>query len=142
MDAADLRIFEAVARLGGMSRAAAELNTVQSNVTQRIRALEDEIGLKLFERHARGVSLSDAGRRLLPQARRVAQALDDALRAARDSGTPAGPLVIGSLETVVALHLSPLLSDFARRHAQVDLGLRTGTSAELVEEVLARRLEG
>ncbi len=44
MDAADLRIFEAVARLGGIRRAAAELHTVQSNVTARIRALEEELG--------------------------------------------------------------------------------------------------
>src|SRR5690348_9151544 len=47
MDASDLRVFEAVARLGGMNRAAAELNTVQSNVTARIRALEDELGTPL-----------------------------------------------------------------------------------------------
>jgi LysR family transcriptional regulator, cell division regulator len=46
MDASDLRIFEAVARLGSMSLAGAELNTVQSNVTARIRALEDEIGTR------------------------------------------------------------------------------------------------
>jgi len=66
MDASDLRVFEAVARLGGMNRAAAELNTVQSNVTARIQALEAEIGCTLFERHSRGVSLTQAGRRLLP----------------------------------------------------------------------------
>jgi len=66
MDTADLKFFEAVARLGGMSRAAAELNTVQSNVTARIRVLEDELGTPLFHRHARGVTLTDAGRRLLP----------------------------------------------------------------------------
>src|SRR5271163_2709843 len=51
MDAGDLKVFEAVARLGGMNRAAVELNTVQSNVTGRIRALEDELGTSLFERH-------------------------------------------------------------------------------------------
>ena len=67
MDAADLRIFEAVARLGGMNRAAAELHTVQSNVTARIHALEDELGAPLFERHSRGVTLTAAGQRLVPQ---------------------------------------------------------------------------
>ena len=58
MDAGDLKVFEAVARLGGMSRAAAELNTVQSNVTARIQALEADIGSVLLERHSRGVSLT------------------------------------------------------------------------------------
>ena len=68
MDAGDLRIFEAVARLGGMNRAAAELNTVQSNVTARIRQLEDELGTRLFHRNSRGVTLTDAGERLLSYA--------------------------------------------------------------------------
>jgi DNA-binding transcriptional LysR family regulator len=54
MDAGDLKVFEAVARLGSMNRAALELNTVQSNVTGRIRVLEDELGTSLFERHAGG----------------------------------------------------------------------------------------
>ena len=58
MDAADLRVFEAVARHGGMSRAAAELHTVQSNVTARIRQLEEELGTALFQRHSRGVTLT------------------------------------------------------------------------------------
>ena len=56
MDASDLKIFEAVARLGGIGRAAQELHTVQSNVTTRIRLLEQELGTPLFERHARGVT--------------------------------------------------------------------------------------
>ena len=68
MDTADLKVFEAVARNGGMNRAAAELHTVQSNVTARIRALEAKLGCPLFERHSRGVALTQAGERLLPYA--------------------------------------------------------------------------
>ena len=142
MDAGDLRIFEAVARLGGMNRAAAELHTVQSNVTARIRHLEAELGAPLFERHSRGVALTAAGRRLLPYAARVRDTLDEARRAVRDDGTPAGPLVIGSLETTAALRLSPVLSRYAQKHPVVDVTLRTGTTAELVDAVLARQLEG
>jgi LysR family transcriptional regulator, cell division regulator len=95
MDAADLRVFEAVARLGGMSRAAIELNTVQSSVTTRIRRLEDELGTPLFERHSRGVSLTAAGQRLLPYAVRMASLLSDARRAAIDDGRPRGQLAVG-----------------------------------------------
>ena len=62
MDLADLKIFEAVARLGSMNRAALEVNTVQSNVTSRIRGLEDELGLPLFHRTSKGVSLTPASR--------------------------------------------------------------------------------
>jgi DNA-binding transcriptional LysR family regulator len=142
MDAANLRVFEAVARLGGMNRAAGALNTVQSNVTARIRLLEEELSVPLFERHSRGVTLTPAGKRLLPYAERVAQLLDEARRAARDEGVPAGPLVIGSLETTAALRLSPVLAAYAARFPAVDVSLVTGTSAELVDEVLAHRLEG
>jgi hypothetical protein len=60
MDIADLKVFDAVARLGGMNRAAVELNTVQSNITARIKALEADIGCLLFERRPRGVALTGA----------------------------------------------------------------------------------
>ena len=142
MDAVDLRVFEAVARLGGISRAAAELNTVQSAVTARIRQLEEELGTTLFERHSRGVILTAAGRRLLPYATRVAALLADARRAAIDDGRPQGQLNVGSLETTAALRLSPVLSAYAAAWPEVDLVLTTGTTCELVEAVLAHRLEG
>lgn len=142
MDAADLRIFEAVARLGGMNRAAAELHTVQSNVTARIRALEDDLGTALFERHSRGVTLTPAGERLLPFAARLRHLLDDARRMVADDGTPRGALTLGTLETTAAMRLSPLLSAYVGKHPQVDLVLRTGTTSELVDAVLEQRLEG
>ena len=142
MDTADLKVFEAVARLGGMGRAAEALHTVQSNVTARIRRLEDELGTPLFRRHARGVESTPAGRRLLPYARRAARLLDDARRAALDDGTPQGPLVIGSLDTTTALHLVPILTGFAAAHPAVDLTLRTGTTCELLEAVLSHQVEG
>ena len=58
MDVQDLKVFEAVARHGGMKRAAEELATVQSNVTARIRALEGDLDVRLFDRHSRGVALT------------------------------------------------------------------------------------
>jgi DNA-binding transcriptional LysR family regulator len=142
MDAADLRVFEAVARLGGLNRAAASLNTVQSNVTARIRRLEEELGAPLFDRHSRGVSLTVAGRRLLPYAGAVDQLIGDARRAVVDDGEPKGLLTVGSLETTAALRLAPVLATYAAAFPEVDLVLRTGTTAELIEAVLARRLEG
>src|SRR3984885_198508 len=142
MDTAGLKMLEAVARTGGMNRAAAELHTVQSNVTARIRALETELGCPLFERHSRGVALTAAGQRLLPYAHRIAWLLADASRAARDDGQPRGPLTIGSLETTAALRLSPLFASYAAACPEVDLALRPGTTAELIDAVMERRLEG
>ena len=142
MDASDLKVFEAVLRLGSMNRAASELNTVQSNVTSRVRALELELGTPLFDRHARGVSPTAAARRLLPYALTVRRMLQDARSAVRDDGVPAGPLTIGSLETTAAMRLAPLLADYVASYPAVDLSLRTGTTCELVEDVLGHRVEG
>ncbi|MEA2810690.1 MAG: hypothetical protein QOJ17_4831 [Rhodospirillaceae bacterium] len=142
MDAADLKFFEEVAQSGGMSRAAKKLNTVQSNVTRRIRMLESELNVSLFNRTGRGVSLTPAGEQLLPFAIRIAQLIDEAARAISDDGRPKGSLVIGSLETTAALRLTPFLSQFVADFPEVDFSLKTGTSRELVEDVLEHRLEG
>lgn len=142
MDARDLATFEAVARLGGMGRAARELNTVQSNVTQRVRRLEETLGVALFERSRAGTRLTPAGERLMPYAARVDALLDEAGRAARDDGAPRGTLTVGSLETTAALRLSPLLASYVQAHPGVDFVLRTGTTAEMIERVLGRELEG
>jgi DNA-binding transcriptional LysR family regulator len=142
MDVVDLRVFESVARQGSMNKAAAELDTVQSNVTARIRALENELGVALFERHRRGVKLTPAGTRLLPFSARVAKVLADAKRAARDDGVPSGSLEIGTLETTAALRLPALLATFTKAYPDVRPIVRTGTSYSLVEDVVEGRLEG
>lgn len=142
MELTDLLTFSAVARTGGITRAAEELNTVQSNVTQRVKALEAEIGTALFERHSRGMTLTGAGRRLLPYAQRMAALSREALLAARDDGEPKGPLNIGSMETTAAVRLPALLADFHRRFPAVRLSLRTATTADLVAAVLDGSLDG
>src|SRR5690349_18520403 len=142
MELSDIQTFAAVARTGGITRAAEELNTVQSNVTQRIKALEAEIGTPLFERHSRGMALTGAGKRLLPYAQKMAALSREALLAARDDGEPKGPLAIGSMETTAAVRLPPLLADFHRRFPAVRLTLRTATTADLVAAVLDGSLDG
>jgi DNA-binding transcriptional LysR family regulator len=138
----DLLTFSAVARNGGITRAAEELNTVQSNVTQRVKALEAEIGTTLFERHSRGMTLTGAGRRLLPYAQRMAALSREAMLAARDDGEPKGPLAIGSMETTAAVRLPALLAEFHRRFPGVRLTLKTATTADLVATVLDGALDG
>src|SRR5260370_11823994 len=136
MDTGDLKVFEAAARLRGMKRAAAELNTVQSNVTAHIKALEADLGCVLFERRARGVSLTAAGQRLLPYADRAARLLADARSVVRDDGVPRGLLTIGSLETTAALHPTPLLAGYADQNPEDGLVLRTGPSPRLIRRGL------
>jgi DNA-binding transcriptional LysR family regulator len=142
MDAAELKVFEAVARTGGIGRAAQELHTVQSNVTARIRRLEEELGVPLFDRHSRGVKLTSAGQRLLPYATQAERLMAEARRAVADGPEPHGSLSLGSLETTAALRLTPILVAYTRECPQVDISLRTGTTQGLVSDVLEHRLEG
>jgi DNA-binding transcriptional LysR family regulator len=142
MESSDLRVFEAVARLGSITAASDELHTVQSNVTARIRALENELGTALFRRHSRGVVLTPAGERLLPYAVQIAQLLKDAVKVVGDTGAPHGNLQIGSLESTAGVRLPPILSAYRRKYPDVNLMLTIGTTGHLIEEVLACRLEG
>ena len=141
MDAADLAVFAAVARAGGITKAAQAIHTVQSNVTQRIRQLEAELGVPLFHRHSRWVTLTAAGSQLLPYAERIGRLISEAKNAAADGPEPRGRIVIGALETATAMRLPPVLTAYATACPEVDIEFRTGTSAELIEEVLARRLD-
>src|SRR5262245_20799842 len=142
MDATDLRFFEAVARHGSMNRAAVALNTVQSNVTARVRAREMDLGVLLFQRHARGVKLTPAGRRMLPFSGRISKLIADAKSAARDDGVPSGVLEIGTLETTAALRLPSVLARFTRKFPKVRPVVTTGTTCSLIEDVVECRLEG
>ena len=142
MDSGDLRVFEAVARLGSITAASDELHTVQSNVTARIRALENQLGVALFRRHSRGVVLTSAGERLLPYAVQIAQLLKDAVKVVGDSATPRGNLQIGSLESTAGVRLPPILSAYRRKYREVNLTVTVGTTGHLIGEVLASRLEG
>lgn len=142
MESSDLRVFEAVAHLGGITKAAEELHTVQSNVTARIQVLEREIGQPLFRRHSRGVSLTSAGEALLPFATQISRLLSEAAQAVHAQTEPSGQLRIGSLETTAARRLPPVLVAYGASYPDVDLTIRTGTTAELLADVLEYRLDG
>src|SRR5579859_3946010 len=141
MDADDLAVFAAAAQAGGITRAAQTLHTVQSNVTQRIRRLEAELGVPLFNRHSRGVTLTSAGTQLLPYAERIGRLIHEAKLAAVDGTVARGRIVIGALESATAVRLPPMLAAYGAACPEVEIEIDTGTTAALVDAVLARRLE-
>ena len=142
MDADDLRIVEAVARIGSMNRAAAELNMVQSNVTSRIRLLEEELGVQLFVRHSRGVEPSEAGRRLLSYGEQIHTLFEQAITAVKEDGVPKGKLRIGMMETTAGLRLPALVAQYTQEYPKVELALETGTTPSLLRQVAEHELEG
>jgi DNA-binding transcriptional LysR family regulator len=142
MDIHDLTVFAAAARLGSVTRAARSLSTVQSNVTTRIRLLEAELKVQLFHRNHRGITLTEKGQQLLPYAQQMLSLVENAKAAISDSRDVRGTLQIGALQSTASARLPDVLKVYAARHAQVDIGVVTGTSGELVAQVLESRLDG
>ena len=140
MDLAELKIFKAVAEHGGVTRAAAALNRVQSNVTTRVKRLEERLGTRLFHRQGRRLVLSAEGRVLLGYAERLLQLSAEA-QAALLKQAPQGALSLGALESTAATRLPALLARYHREHPGVRLTLLTGTTGALVDRLQREEIE-
>ncbi len=142
MEIRDLKIFLAVARHGSISRAAEELNYVQSNVTTRVRQLEERLATTLFHRKSKGVCLTASGQTLRDYAERIIQLTREAQNAVSAQGPPQGKLAIGSMETTAAVRLPDMLADFHRRYPQVELNLVTAPSVVSLKKLLDFEVDG
>jgi DNA-binding transcriptional LysR family regulator len=134
IDLDSLEIFRAVVQEGGVIRAAAKLNRVQSNVTTRIKQLEERLGKRLFRKQGRSLTLSPEGELLLSYAQRLFRIADEAEHELR-SGKPMGAFRIGSLESTAGSRLAPVLSKFHRLYPGVVVELVTGTTGALIQRV-------
>ncbi|GGY02916.1 LysR family transcriptional regulator [Paludibacterium paludis] len=130
MDLTQLRMFCAVADCGSVTLAARELHRVPSNLTTRLKQLENELGVALFIREHPRLTLSQHGHHLLVYARRIL-ALSDEARVALTCQGPAGPLRLGSMECTAAVLLPGLLARYHRDYPAVALSLKTGSTREL-----------
>src|SRR4051812_21791033 len=140
MDLTELKIFKAVAEQGGITKAAASLHRVQSNVTTRVKQLEQRLGAKLFHRQGRKLVLSSEGKVLLSYADRLLQLSSEA-HAAVKGHAPHGVFRLGTLESTAATRLPPVLARYHRTFPAVRLELVTGTSGALVDRVLRGEIE-
>ena len=140
MDLAGLEIFRAVAAEGGITKAAAKLHRVPSNVTTRVKQLEERLGMALFLRHRRRLVLSPEGRLLLAYADRLLRLSSEAEAALRH-GQPRGVFRLGTLESTAATRLPPVVARYHRRYPDVRIELVTGTTGALLAKVVAHELE-
>ena len=138
----DLLVFLEAARSGSLTRAAQRLNTVQPNVTARIRKLEAALGAKLLQRHARGVRPTPAGEAALAIATRLNAVMEDLRVEFRTRGSARRAKIrVGAIETVAASHLQPLVVDFTRRHPNVEMSVHTASSLTLLKQLAQRELD-
>ena len=135
MELSDLKLFQAIAEEGSISGAAERLDYVQSNVTARLRRLEDELGVLLFHRRPKGVQLTEKGALFRKYVDSILQMADESIQMLQDHGNPSGSLKIGVVETVTCGNFINLIATYQSRYEQVSLRLETGHSLELMEKV-------
>lgn len=140
MDLSDLRIFQAVVREGGITRAAQRLHRVQSNVTTRVRQLEEDLGVPLFLRQGKRLHLAPAGQVLVDYADRLLTLAEEARGAVQDP-RPRGVFRLGAMESTAAVRLPAPLSVYGRRYPEVTLELHTGLPDRLGAAILAGDLD-
>lgn len=140
MDLSSLEIFRAVAHEASVTRAAQRLQRAQSNVTTRIRQLEEDLGVELFLRDGKRMRLTERGSEFLAYAEQLL-ALADEARQSMHPAEPGGRLRLGSMESTAASRLPALLASYHKACPRVALEVSTGTSHALFDGVRARRLD-
>lgn len=135
LDLRALEIFRAVATEGSVSRAAIKLNRVQSNISTRIKQLEQRLGKNLFLRRNRGLTLTPDGELLLSYTERLFQLSQEASEAL-SGGKPAGPFRIGTMESTAAARLPTILSRYHERYPGVQIEVETGTASALMDQLI------
>ncbi len=131
MDFRQLVTFRMVATTLSFTRTAALMNYAQSSVTAQIQALEDDLGLPLFNRLGRQVTLTDAGSILFRYAEKILDLTEEARAAVTGGESPSGSLVIGAPETICTYRLPPILRRFQQAYPDIRLTLRPFPYSEL-----------
>lgn len=140
MEFAELEIFRAVVSEGGVTRAAERLHRVQSNVTTRLRQLEESVGVALFIRDRKRLVLTPAGEVLLDYSERILGLVQEAKHAMLPQG-PRGRLRVGAMESTAASRLPGPLAAFHQRWPEVQLELTTSATQTLIDQVRAFKLD-
>lgn len=142
MEIHQLRYFLAVADQGGMRQAARVCHVTQPSLSTQIQKLEDELGHRLFDRSSRGAELTEAGRSLLPRARKIIAELSatlDTVRADVEQGR--GRLRVGAIPTIAPFLLPPAVRRFRKQNPQAQLTITEDVTANLIEDLVAARLD-
>jgi len=141
MEIRTLKTFIEVAEVGTISHASKRLHCVQSNVTSRIKSLEDELGVTLFQRSRKGMALTAAGLFFLPHAQAVLDTETMAIASIKNFSNSVKLLRIGSMESTLAIRLPSYIATFRSIYPKVRLGVSSGPTEDLVQQVLDNRID-
>ncbi len=140
LDLRSLEIFRTVAVEGSITKAAIKLNRVQSNISTRIKQLEQHLEKNLFLRQNRGLTLTPDGHLLLSYAERLLQLSMEASEALNE-GKPSGVFRIGTMESTAAARLPEILSRYHQLYPDVQIELETDTAGGLMNRLLSYDVE-
>jgi LysR family transcriptional regulator, benzoate and cis,cis-muconate-responsive activator of ben and cat genes len=142
MELRHLRYFVAVAEEENVSRAAMKLHVSQPGVSRQIQDLEDEIGFRLFERSAKSLRLTDAGKTFLTEAKSVLQHADDAvLKARAASGGAGGEINVGYAPSLTVQILPQTLRTFQEKFPGVRVALHDLSTEEMLAQLGEKKLQ-
>lgn len=143
MEIRQLRAFVAIAESGTFTAGALRVHVTQAAISMQIRQLETEIGAKVFVRAPRHVILTEAGEHLLRRARTMLREHDAAIdEIAELAGAERGRLRIGSASAMVLTDQLPIiLTELRKQHPAAEIGVASGTSEALVDQILAGELD-
>ena len=126
MDLRQLNAFLTISKLQNFTAAANELGYAQSTVTTQIKLLEEELGVRLFERMGKSISLTYEGTKLIPYAKQMLKLDNDIRTAVFNEEKPSGTLVIGAAESLCVLRLPKILKEYKNLYPEVDISLTFG----------------
>ncbi|MBE7092121.1 MAG: LysR family transcriptional regulator [Clostridiales bacterium] len=141
MDIKNIKTFVRVAELKNFTKAAQELNYVQSTVTMQIQLLEKELGFPLFDRVGKKISLTDLGREFLSYAYEIIHIFEKAETINKNDTEIKGSLRIGISESLLFSVLNDLLPDFKNKYKNVNISIKTGHTFELLEQIKQNQLD-
>lgn len=141
MDIRNVQTFIRVAELGSFTKAANELNYVQSTVTMQIQQLERELEFPLFDRIGKRVSLTAMGRDFLGYAYEITRVMQEVSNLGKDEKDMSGTLRVGVLESLLFSNMLKILPGFKDTYRNLNLQLKMGQASELLQQLKQNQLD-
>ncbi|MBD7912122.1 MULTISPECIES: LysR family transcriptional regulator [Clostridium] len=130
MDFRQLNTFLTIGKLQSFTGAASTLGYAQSTITTQIKQLEDELGVKLFDRIGKNVTLTHEGKKLLPYAKQMLKLSQDIKNVVFSEESPKGTLTIGAAESLCVIRLPEILKEYRKLFPSVEVSLKFGSCAD------------